>query len=132
MQSLTQPHLIQQLLRLLQALVVGGAREHGGQGDVLQRGQHLYQVEALEDVPDLPAPEPGELVGVQLADVHAVDEDVAFRGLVETTYEIEERGLAAAAGSDDGHVLAALYLQFDAVESLHGLGAHLVVSLQVT
>lgn len=49
-------------------------------------------------------------------DLDIADLDPAAGGLLEEVQAAQERGLARAAGADDGHDLAFLHLQIDAVE----------------
>ena len=78
---------------------VGRTVEHGGE---------------LEEHADLAAQ--GE--DVDGADVGAVEEHGAGRGLPQAVERAEQRGLAAAAGPDDAHDDPARHVQVDAPEDL--------------
>src|SRR6185295_5754076 len=95
-------------------------------GDVAERGQVREQVEALEDEADLLALL-GELAVAQvdvaaidllLADQLAVDVDVAGGRLLQIVDAAQQRGLAGAAGTDDGYLLATRHLQGNAGQHL--------------
>lgn len=68
----------------------------------------------LEDHAD-PAPERAD---VEVADVVAVKEHGAGRGLLEAVERAEQRGLAAAARPDDAHHHPARHVQVDAAQDL--------------
>ena len=99
--------------------------------DVLLGGQRGDQVEELEDEADLLAAEVGELVLREVRDVDAVDDDASVGGRVDAAEEVEERGLARAARSDDRHELAARDAEIDVVEGGDVDLAHLVVLADV-
>jgi hypothetical protein len=56
-----------------------------------------------------------------MADVHAVQQNGSLVGFVKAGDEVGERGLAAAAGADQGNGLARGRLEIDAAQ--HRLGA---------
>ena len=101
------------------------------QRHVLQGRHDGDQVEGLEDVPDLPAAEPGQLVGPELADVGLVDEHLPAGGLGQSPHDVEQRGLSRAARTHDRDVLPAPDLQVDPVQRLDRLGAHVIVLLRL-
>ena len=49
-------------------------------------------------------------------DRRAADEDLALRRAIDAGQHVDQRGLAAARFADDGHELAAIDLQIDAVQ----------------
>ncbi len=84
--------------------------------DVVERARPRQQVVALEDEPDRPAPDPGEVVVVELLDRRPV-EDVAAGGRpVEAADDVHQGRLARARRPDDRHELAVVDDQVDAVE----------------
>ena len=113
-------------------LVGVDAGEDHGQGDVLERGHHGVEVELLEHVADLAAAQEGQLVGVELRHVHAVDEDAPVRGGVQAADHVEEGGLAGARRSHHADVFAAVDVEVDPVEradlllAAHEDAAHVV------
>ena len=73
----------------------------------------------LEHEPDLVAPEVGQSIVVERADVHSVDHDGAARRRVESAEKIEERRLPTARLPDDRHELTGSDLEIDAVQDRH-------------
>src|SRR5687768_3259752 len=87
--------------------------EHGNL-DILRDRVSRQQVEGLEDESDL-------MRAVARLVRHVGDglptiADAAFAGLVEGTEHGEQRALAAAAGTHDGHKLSVANLEVDAAE----------------
>ncbi len=85
---------------------------------VLQRSQRREEVEGLEDETDLFRPELRPPVLGEREDVFTVQDDTAGRGLVEAGQQTEQRGLAAARGTDDGYEGLRFDLEVDRTE--HG------------
>ncbi len=94
--------------------------------DVVQRVGAGQQVEGLEHEADLAVADRGQLVVRELLDRGAVQAVGARGRLVEAADHVHQGGLAAARGTHDGHVLAAVDREIDAVERVHLLGAHVV------
>ena len=92
--------------------------------DVLQRAQTGQQAVGLEDEPDLPVPDLREAVVAERADVPTLEPVHPGRRDVETTYDVHQGGLARARGTHDGHQLAPLYGDGDAVEGGDVHAAH--------
>jgi hypothetical protein len=107
------------------------AVEGDGQGGVLQRVEHRDEVEELEDEADAAAADFGQLGVRQVAQVVAVNQHRAAGGPVQPAQQVEQRGLAATARPHDGHELARLDLQRDAIERRHGRLARAVDFLQI-
>ena len=80
--------------------------------------QRRDQLERLEDESDLLGAQAGAPVLVERAEILAVEMDRAAGGPVESGEQAEQRGLAAARGSDDGHERARLHVERDIVQ--HG------------
>src|SRR3954467_3058815 len=55
----------------------------------------------------------------QAAECRAVDDDLAARGRIEPTEEVQQRALAGAGRADDRDALAALYREIDAQQHRH-------------
>jgi hypothetical protein len=70
-------------------------------GDVLLNSQVRKEREVLKDEVD------GTLVGGGEGDVHAVDDEVAGVGVLESGDHAKEGGLAAPAGTQEGKELSA-------------------------
>ena len=77
------------------------------------------QVEALEDEADLGVADDGALVAAELRDVGAVEDVRAGGRAVEAADDVHQRRLAGAGRSHDGHELAGVDAQVDAVERAH-------------
>jgi hypothetical protein len=98
------------------ALGRGRAGVFERQLDVLEHGQFLDQVEALEDEADLPAPQRVQRASLQPATLLAFEPVLAGRRHVEQAEDGQQRRLAAAGRPGDGHVFAGGDLEVDAVE----------------
>ena len=61
-----------------------------------QRRKSGQQVVCLEDKPDLPAPQFGQLVVVELPDIIAFQHVTSGGGHVETTQDVHQGGLSRA------------------------------------
>ena len=84
-----------------------GRLEHGNL-HVLHRGQRAQHMERLEDKADLPG---AVLVSINPGQGLAAEVDLALGRPVETAEQMQERALAAPAGTDDRHGLVARHLQ---------------------
>jgi hypothetical protein len=73
----------------------------------LRRRERRDQVELLEDEADRSEPEVGEAVVVEVAEVDAVEQQLAGAGAVETAEQLQQRRLARAAWAGDDDELAA-------------------------
>ncbi len=103
----------------LDPLVVGlAARQGEGQDQVLLRRQDGQEVERLEDEAHLVAAQLGELGVAERAQLHAVDDDAAARGLVEPREAVHERRLPGPRRAHDGGEGAAGEPDGDAVEGV--------------
>ncbi len=96
-----------------------------GQADVLQSREVGEQVEELEDHPDLGA-DPVELLADPCARRSPSIQTSPLAGSLQVVDAAQQRGLAAAAGADDDHHLAAFDLQIDAVQGVHAAAEVLV------
>src|SRR5207247_9165874 len=86
-------------------LWVGLAAQQERERDVLPRGQPRQQVEELEDDTDPLPPELRPVGFGEPASGMSVNDDIALRGPVQATDQIEEGALPAAARSHDGQEL---------------------------
>jgi len=90
---------------------------------VFLHGEIADQVEGLEDEADLGIADARACGRRQRGDVMAVEHVAAGAGAVEQAEDRQQRGLAAAGGSGDGHVLATAHLQMHVAERM---GFHFV------
>ena len=90
-----------------------------GSDDVLLGGQRAEQVEGLKDEADALAPQPGERVLGQPAQLVLAEPHAAGRGTVEPGGELQQRRLAGARRPHDRRERAPLERQRDAVERAH-------------
>ena len=98
---------------------------------VVQRRRAGQQVERLEDEPDLPVPDAGQLVVGEPRDLLAVEPVFAAGGRVEAAEQVHHGGLARARGPHDGHILVPADVERHAPEREDPLLAHLVLARQV-
>ena len=102
---------------------VGLAGELERQGDVLQRRHGRHQVERLEDDADVAAAHERQRVLAEMGEIVSGDADGAGRGALQSGHDHQQRGLAGAAGTDDGDRLAWRDVDVDAAQNLDGTGA---------
>ena len=81
--------------------------------DVFKSGQHGDEVEVLKDETDMFAAKRRGLLPLQLRNVHPRHSDLSAGRPVEAADEIEQRGLAAARGTDKGEEGARLDVEAD-------------------
>ncbi len=79
-------------------------RQQQRQLDVLERGQHRDQVVGLEDEPDVVGAPAGDLGLGEVAQILAVDDDLALGRPVQPRDQVQERGLARSRRSHQGQV----------------------------
>ena len=77
----------------------------------------------LEDEADVPRPPAGQLPFRHLGDQLVADHDFALAGRVEPGDQVQQRGLARAAGPHQAEKLALRHVQGDAVEHVEPLAA---------
>ena len=93
-----------------------------GEDDVLPHRENGDEVVVLEDEADLLPAEDGGLLPGKLGQVGAAHLDAPLGGGVQPTQHVQEGGLAAAGGADDGGELAPLDGQVHPVQGAdHGL-----------
>ena len=95
-----------------------------GQDDVLEQRQRRQQLEELEDDADALAAPACQPVLAQLVHRLAQHHHLACGGAVDAGDHIEQGGLAAAGGTDDGDKLAGIHLQGNALEDFDLAAAH--------
>ncbi|MNT02675.1 hypothetical protein D3C72_1371810 [compost metagenome] len=95
-----------------------GAGIDGGHLDVAGGRQVLHEVVALEDEAEVLAPQRGERVAVERADVLARHGVGAGARPVEAAEDVHERRLARARGADDGQHFAVADVQVDIFQHL--------------
>jgi len=93
------------------------------QGHVLQRAEAGQQVEVLEYVADRLAAQPRLAVPRERGQRTATDADLAAGGLFEAAGDGQQRALARAAGTHDGHERSGVDRQIHAREGVHLGGA---------
>ncbi len=87
--------------------------------DIGDRGRARHEVEALEDEADLAVAQVREVVLVELAGVHAVDQVAPGGGYVQAAEDVHECALATARAAHDRDEVAALDAQRDAAQRMH-------------
>ena len=88
--------------------------------DIFAGGEDGDEVEGLKDEADFFAAESGGLGGAEPGGVDSLDEDAAAGGLVDATDQVQQGGLAAAAGAGDGEEFAGIDAKVDVVEGGYG------------
>ena len=104
-------------------LVVGEARQHQRQIDVVFHGEGVQQIELLEHEAQLVPAECGNLALPDLVQILAVQADAAGGGPVQRREDVEQRGLARAGFAHDGHVFALLHAEVHVAQGLHLVSA---------
>jgi len=107
-------HALERFLHALAALRGRHAAVGQRQLDVLEDGEVADQVEALEDEPDVAVADAGALAEIKILNVLARNGVGAPRRRVEQAEDGQQRGLAAAGRSRDGHVFALADVEMDA------------------
>ncbi len=113
-----EAHEGEQLVGPAACLAPAGACYQGGNHHVLPRRELGQQLVELEDEAYLGVPHLGQLPGLEVGDVAAVNKHLAGGGPVEQPHYLQQRRLARAAGTYDADDLAFLYGQADALEHL--------------
>ena len=72
----------------------------------------------------------GELVGGHVRDFVAGDRDTAMRGNIEAAEEVEQGGLAGAAGAHEGYEIAFVDVEVEALQYLNFFAAAAVGLVQ--
>ena len=90
------------------------------------------QVETLEDEADLAVPQAGPLVARHLHDLFAVQPVAAAGGVIEAAQRIHERGLPRARRAHQGHELAVIDIQRNALQGMDFDLAQGVYVLQIS
>src|SRR5262249_13199828 len=108
--------------RSLDVLAAIGFRQLGEeqrQLHVLKRGEHRDQVVHLEDEADVASAPLCELVGGHMGDLVAGDRDATVSRYIQAAQEIQQRGLAGAAGAHEGHEIAFINVEIKALKDLN-------------
>ncbi len=122
-------HLLDALFALLLAEF---ALQEQRKLDVVKHVEHVDQVEALEDKPQLVQPQRGQLLVGQLRGRLPVDEHLAAGGDVDAPHQVEHRGLAAARRAGDRGEFAAFDSQIDPLEGSYDRVPQRVVFVDVS
>ena len=119
-----QAERVQRRDRSLPRLACIAAVELERQHHVLDGGQRRHEVEPLEHVADVATAQRRQLLGGQVAEVAAVDTDLAGARRFEAAGEMEQRRLAATGGPHHGEQLAWRDREVDAAQGVDlGLAA---------
>ncbi len=116
---------------MLPALGFGKPGEQEGQFHVLESGQDRNQVVHLEDKAHVACAPGREPSGRHVSDLIAGHRDAAGGRQIEPSQQVEERGLARAAGTHEGDELAFVDVQVQALKDVDLLAAALVLLVQV-
>ena len=92
--------------------------EFGGEFHVLLGGEVGHQIVELKHESDVVAPVIGQLLRVEVRDVDAVDDDLAFGIRVHAAQDVEQRGLAGAGRPQQHAEFAFFHGQVDAFQHL--------------
>jgi hypothetical protein len=96
------------------------AGQQHGEVDVLLSGDGRHQVEGLEHEPHVIAPQDGELVIVEGAEVGFADEGLPRGEAVQAGHAVQQRRLAGAGRAHDRGQLAAFDFEVDAAQRVDG------------
>src|SRR6266446_1080822 len=110
-----------------------GSRELGEQKrelDVLESGEHGNEVVHLKDETDVARTPLRELVAGHVSDLVAGHSDAAVRGDVKPAEQIEQGGLAGAAGAHEGDEIAFVDVEIEALQDLDFFAAAAVGFVQ--
>ena len=123
--AIGQPHGVQHLGGCLAGVGLSGHLQR--QGGVVQRAQAGQEVKTLEHDADAVAPQIGQTVGVQAAQVHAIHPDLPSRRPFKARQQEQQRGFARARWSGNGHTAALCDAQAHVAQDVHGALADAVV-----
>ena len=104
-------------------LVVGLARKHQRQEDVILDSEVVQQVELLKNEAEIVASELCYLGFPDACKLLAVEQHRAARCFVESRKDIQQGGLAGAGLAHDGDVLALINAEVDIFQSLDRIRA---------
>src|SRR3989454_275172 len=97
-------------------LFVGNAVEILREHHVFERGEVRHEMELLEDEADFFGAVAHQFGFAEAREVGAIHENAAGGGRVETSKNVDERGLPRAGGAHDGNPLARFHGQAEAIE----------------
>ena len=97
--------------------------QHQRQIDVVLQREGVQQVEILKHKAQMIPAEGGHVGLLHLADVPALQQHLTGGGLIQRRQNVQQRGLAGAGFTHDGHIFALLHGKGDAAQRLHGLAA---------
>ena len=116
--TLGKSHKVQQFHSTLLSLLVRGACYEGRHHHIFQGCELGQELVKLEDEADVAVAETCHAVGGKVGNILACYDDTAFVGPVQSTHNLQQRGLASTAGTHDADHLALAHLQVDALEHL--------------
>ena len=97
------------------------------QGGVVQRAQAGQEVKTLEHDADAVAPQIGQAIGIQAAQVHAIHTDLPSRRPLKARQQEQQRGFARARRPSNRHAAALCDAQRNVAQDVHGALADAVV-----
>ena len=107
-EAMADAHAIGQSRRARFGIFHGHAAQQTGQGDVVANREGGQQVEELEDEADAVAPQAGEGVVVERAEVAPLDREASRRRAVHGPAQMQQRRLTAPRGAHQRHEIAGL------------------------
>ena len=116
LQPVAQPQVGQQLRGPRRIVALFLARNHGGDTHVLQRRELRQELVELEDKADMAVAEGGQVTVLHGEDIRTLDGHLTLGRTVERADDLQERSLAGAGLTDDGHYLALLNPEVDALQ----------------
>ena len=119
--AVREAHLIEQGAGGLEGIQPAGELER--KGDVLQGRHGGHQVERLEDDADVGAADQRQRVLAESGQLVTRHPHGATGGSLQSGHHHQQRGLAGAAGADDGDGLSCIDRQADVLEDFNRAGA---------
>src|SRR5215467_2133838 len=118
-QPMAEPHALQSPHRQPSALGLANRAVEQAIGDVLDDGESIEQKELLEHKAQPPGAQARELAIVHLGHVLAGDAYHPFRGSLQRSHHVHQRGLAGTGLADDSYQLTLPDGQADPTQCLH-------------
>ena len=118
-QALAQAQIVEQFGSALHGIALLVAAQQGRNSHIFERRKLRQELVKLKYEAYVAISEVGELVAFEFQHIHAVVNDAAAIGRVESAENLQQSGFAGAAGTHDGHHLL-----------LADYGAHIAQHLQ--
>ncbi len=125
-EALAEADRVEQSLGTGAAFAASDTGERECDLDVLSRGQHLQEIEGLEDETECVQSQRGAALEAERLGGAAADADFAVGRRVDQAEQMQQRRFAAAAGSGDRDEVALLDLDIDAAQGVDRLRADAV------